>query len=225
MKCFIINFNRLTLTKNMCQWLAMQGHSPIIIDNLSTYPPLIEWYMGECPYMVYMLKENLGHLALWKSGILDNFSDEFYVVSDPDLSLDGIPLDWEEVLRRALDNNPQVTKAGFSLRIDDLPKNEYTKEVIKWESRFWQTKQDSLGNYRSDLDTTFSLYERSRDFGALPPEGNKFHWAVRTPHPYTARHLPFYNTKESILADPEELYYHNSVTTYWSGILKQKLWK
>ena len=37
--------------------------------------------------------------------------------------------------------------------------------------------------------------------------------------------LTFDNTKESILADPEELFYTQNSHTYWSGILKQTLWK
>lgn len=41
----IINWNRLEYPKNMADWLAENGTvEPIIVDNGSTYPPLLEYY-------------------------------------------------------------------------------------------------------------------------------------------------------------------------------------
>ena len=53
-------YNRLTYPKNMSEFLSDHGIEVILIDNNSTYPPLLEWY-DKCPYKVHRLKENMGH--------------------------------------------------------------------------------------------------------------------------------------------------------------------
>ena len=41
----IVNvFNRLTTTRKLCEQLAERGCRPIILDNASTWEPLLEWY-------------------------------------------------------------------------------------------------------------------------------------------------------------------------------------
>ena len=220
MKVFIISYNRLTWLKAMCEYLSDTGCDVIIIDNNSSYPPLLEWY-DKAPYTIYRMKENLGHLALWKSGILNGFTDRFYFVTDPDLDLSQVPNDYADILMKGLMLNPGVTKSGLSLRLDDLPANDYTKKVIDGESKFWLNKKGSF--YPADIDTTFSLYDRERDFKKLPPEGNKFFHAVRSEAPYSARHLFWYETKETIESNPEEMFYQAHTNTYWSGKLKETL--
>ncbi len=205
----------------MCEFLTATNVTPIIIDNDSDYPPLLEWYEEGCPYRVIRMEKNFGHLALWKSGLLKLYTDRYYCVSDPDLDLSSIPHDYIDVLMRGLQENPGVTKSGLSLRISDLPQNAYTKKVIEWEKKFWQKKAGSF--FLADVDSTFALYDKQIDFGKLPPEGNKFHWAVRSPEPYTVRHLPWYNTPQSIEANEEEKYYFDRTQTYWAERLKETM--
>src|SRR5688572_32308947 len=112
MNVFIIIKNRLTWPKAMCEFLSSTGCDPILIDNDSDYPPLLEWYKS-CPFKVHRLKENLGHLCLWKSGIIEEYPEQFYAVSDPDLDLSNIPHDYVEVLMKGFKLNPQVIKSGF----------------------------------------------------------------------------------------------------------------
>jgi hypothetical protein len=225
MKVFIIMYNRLTWPIKMCEFLSNTGCEVILIDNNSTYPPLLEWYKS-CPYELWLLEKNEGHFGPWKTGIIDRYTDRYYIVTDHDLDLSMVPPDYVSFLKKGLDNNPDVVKSGLSLRIDDLPDNPFAKEAHDWELKFWQTPRDRDGFYQSTLDTTFALYDRERGWGEFPggsPSNDKFFSAVRAPSPYTARHLLWYETKESIANNEEELYYHNNTGTYWSEKLKELL--
>lgn len=213
MKVFIISYNRLTPLKNMCEFLAGAGCEPIIIDNASTYQPLLDWFK-DCPYDVIRMKENRGHQVAWHNGQMQFTDDRYYIVTDHDLDLSGVPLDFCDKLMKGLELFPQVIKSGLSLEINDLPKNSYTKEVYDWEVKFWQTEKKH-GFYLSDIDTTFAMYDRKRNFGHLP--NNRFFSAVRADRPYTARHLPWY--LEAL--NEEERYYLEHTTTYWATKFKE----
>lgn len=216
--------NRLTWPKAMCEFLASTGCKVILIDNDSDYPPLLEWYQ-KCPYTLYRLNENLGHLAVWKSGIINGFKDQRYIVTDPDLDLSGIPHDYVEVLMKGLELNPSVIKSALSLEINDLPDNPYAKQAYEWELKFWQTKKKD-GFYHSSTDTTFAMYDKGRKWGEFPggePSNNKFFDAVRSDRPYTTKHLPWYQTPENMTE--EEKYYHERTDRYWSQKFKETTWK
>lgn len=212
-------FNRLTWPKALCEQLSDVGCEVILVDNESTYPPLLEWYK-KCPYKVHFLPDTLGHKSLWKSDLIDQYKDEYYIVTDHDLDLSQVPKDFIEVLTKGFQND--VVKSGLSLKIDDLPVNSYTNEVISWETKFWQTPRDANGFYFSDIDTTLAIYKRDRV--PLAAQGDRFFRAVRSPEPYTARHLPWYNTPETITE--EEIFYMNNLKScgYWTLKYKEH-WK
>jgi hypothetical protein len=209
-------YNRLTYPKRMAEFLSDTGCEVILIDNNSTYQPLLDWYK-KCPYRVYNLNQNLGHKAVWTSGIINKYSDEYYVVTDHDLDLSSIPNDYVEFLHKGFIDNPDIIKSGLSLKIDDLPVNDYSKKVKEWEINYWTRPIDSNGFYRSEVDTTFALYDRKREYSGFP-EGDSFFKAVRSPFPYTARHIPWYNTPDNI--SEEEMYYISKTGTYWMGHFK-----
>ncbi|MCJ7820714.1 MAG: hypothetical protein MUP53_05890 [Bacteroidales bacterium] len=72
----INNFNRLESMKLLISALEDRGYMNIyIIDNLSTYPPLLEFYKS-CPYTVFRLEKNIGSNAFWLSGICKHFYGE-----------------------------------------------------------------------------------------------------------------------------------------------------
>lgn len=221
MDCFVIMYNRLTWPRRMCEILSEAGLNVVLIDNMSTYPPLLEWYL-DCPYEIYRLGRNLGHKALYTSGILDERGCGKYILTDHDLDLSGVPMDFPEMLEEGLESNPHVRKAGLSLEIDDLPDNLFTREVRQWEGNYWRRQTDNRGFFFSEVDTTLAYYDRSREHAGFP-SGDEFFSAVRSPRPYTARHLPWYNTPENIT--PEEEYYMRSTNTYWSGRYKENLMK
>ncbi len=209
-------YNRITYPKNMAEFLSDHNINVIMIDNNSTYQPLLDWYK-KCPYKVYRLKENLGHKCLYRSKILDEYNDQYYILTDHDLDISHIPSDFVEVLMLGT-HSPNVIKSGLSLEIEDLPNNEYAKKAYDWEVNYWKRPLDKNGFYISEVDTTFAIYDRKKEYPEFP-ETDKFFQAVRSPRPYTARHLPWYNTEDNITE--EEIYYIKSTNTYWLGKFKE----
>lgn len=218
-KAFIIMYNRLFIAKKLAEYLADTGCEPILIDNNSTYPPLLDWYKN-CPFKVHKLNINYRERVFWDSGLFNEYNDKYYIVTDHDLSIEGIPNDYVDVLIKGLNSNNNITKCGLSLKIDDLPDNEYTKHVKRFESVYWLEK-DPIGNYIAGIDTTFAVYDREKQKLGWD-YGNKFFFATRTPFPYTARHLPWYLTEDSILYNEDEKYYHTHCNNQWSRIFKQQ---
>jgi len=192
-QAYIITYNLLTWPKNLADRLALiPDVEPVFIDNASTYEPLLDYYK-KCPYRVERLTENLGHKSPWESGIIDRDKGEYYIVTDPDLDISQIPLDMVDYLKEALESFKCITKAGFSLRIDDLEADTLLREnIFPLESKY---REQSVGKNKywwAFIDTTFALYSRSR--------GLKYGWytAIRTKEPYMARHLPWYLTNENL---------------------------
>jgi hypothetical protein len=206
MKCYINNYNRLTWTKAIAVEILRLGGEPIIIDNSSTYPPLLEWYK-DCPYRVERLPKNMGSRAPWLSGVLDRElqKGERYVVTDPDLDLSKVPSDALDMLARGFRYG--VFKSGLSLEINDVPAklrgvmqvNGRTLEQI--ERAYWKDRLDSQF-WRAPVDTTFAMY---RYAGKVTTFGRDFVRGVRSDRPYTAKHLPWYRTAAEF--DAEDLYY------------------
>ena len=205
MKAFVIMFNRLEWPKAMCEYLTKAGCEVILMDNGSTYGPLKEWYK-DCPYKIHFLTTEFYNRGLWQSGILKEYDDKQYILTDPDLDLSSVPLDFVSVLQQGLANNPDVMKSGLSLRIDDLPDNDYTREVVSWEKKWWEKPKDKDGFFMADVDTTLALYDSER-VERFYKDG--FFLGVRSPEPYVARHLPWYSTQENLSED--EKYYLKSV--------------
>jgi hypothetical protein len=199
MKAFIINYNRLTLPKNMARWLFERGCEPIFIDNHSDYPPLLEYY-DKCPFSVIYLKQNYGHKVFWDCELYKILkSNERYILTDPDLDLMGIPDDFLKVLNEGLNKYPRFNKCGFSLEIDDLPPTPEGDLIrTKVEPRYWRKALDPL-YFNAPIDTTFALYREGAN--------SYFHPALRTNRPYTAKHLPWYYYHLSELSEDEQYYY------------------
>lgn len=212
----INNFNRLSTLRLLIESLEKRNYVNIyIIDNHSTYPPLLEYYKG-LPYKVFYLKDNLGFKALWKSGLSKLFCKDYYIYTDSDvIPIEECPSDFIEYFFTILRKYKYARKVGFSLRIDDLPDKFRNKnEVIEWEKRFYSSfNKDGL--YKAPIDTTFALY-RPR----VGLSRSRYVESYRTPYPYQACHLPWYLDSNNL--DEEEMYYieHCSKTTAWSTKMK-----
>ncbi len=209
---FIINYQRLTLPAKMADYLAECGMRVVILDNDSDYPPLLEYY-EETPHEVLKLGFNYGSAAPFHpaAGVIEKYNvTERFIVTDPDLKIDHIPRDWPQVLNEGLDKYDFACKAGFSLRINDLPNTEIGKQARKHEGGYWNLPLGDGRFYNAYIDTTFCLLRKNyHDFPA-----------VRAAPPYDAIHVPWYYT--SLDSVPEdELYYMRSPksrgSTYWTG--------
>ncbi len=198
----INNFNRLNCLKILIQRLeSYHLTNIIIIDNNSTYPPLLEYYKS-CAYTVHRLTENLGFLALWKSSLYDTiYSKSYYILTDPDVVPDeGCPEDFIQHFYSLLQKYPELDKVGFNLRIDNLPDCYDRKlQVLETEKPYWTI---SIGSdyFQAPIDTTFALYRPG-------VKGGFWINAGRTLPPYSALHLPWYD--DSIKPDEETLYYRS----------------
>lgn len=187
---FIINRDLLTWPKLQVEWMLARGLEPIIVDNNSSYQPLLDWYDTK-PCEVVRLGYNGGHMVVFNSGLIQQRVKDYYIITDPDLEVWTLPDDTIDKLLEGHKKFPAVHKVGLAIQIDDIP-DEYPlkAQVGIWETPFWAAP---LGNdfYDAALDTTFSLYHRDRSMGYTLN-------AVRTGGPYTVRHLPFYLTPQTM---------------------------
>jgi glycosyltransferase involved in cell wall biosynthesis len=217
--CFAIpiiinNRNHLTYLKRLINSLENRGYRNIfIIDNASSYPPLLEYYQ-HTPYKVFYLQENVGYCALWDTPVFEQFRDQFYVYTDSDLELtEECPDDFMVAMHYLLSRHrySRVGKIGLSLLINDLPAHfEKKQEVISWEGQFWKQKVEELA-FSAPVDTTFALY-RPGCFGPayMVP-------ALRMNFPYSARHLPWYENTGNLNAEQYYYYQHARASSHWSS--------
>ena len=207
----INNRNRYTFLKMQIDALASRGyHNLIIIDNKSTYPPLLEYYKT-LPYKVLLLEKNLGYLSLQKLDLYQEVRKSYFVYTDSDVvPIEDCPDDFMQYFLSKLRKNFWVSKIGFSLKTDDLPDHyDKKKEVVDWESQFYQKK---IGNdYEALVDTTFALH---KPYALISTRG--IFKMLRTGYPYQAYHMPWYNDSANITQ--EEKYYtdHVEIGTHWS---------
>ena len=199
----INNFNRLTDLKLLIDSLKSRGyHNIIILDNASSYPPLLEYYQ-HCECKVKLLGHNYGFQALWESGVYKEFKKNWYIYTDPDVVLDeSCPSNFVERLFSILMKYPLASKAGLGIRIDDIPDCYSQKDsVLKFEAEYWENEIER-GVYKALVDTTLALYPPRQKWGT---NINKL--MLRTGFPYVIKHLPWYVDSNDITE--EEKYYIN----------------
>lgn len=193
--------NRLTTTRVLADQVAkLVDAVPILIDNDSDWPPLLEWY-ETCPHEVVRLSENLGHHAPWKSGIVEQSESEFYVVTDCDLDIAECQPDLMELLKIPFGWKMGIIKSGLGLRIDDLP--EWQSAVLNWERQFWKRPvrfDDRF--YWAAVDTTFAMYRTDGPMAAAQRALDVRATRTRSP---LARHVPWYLDGNNL--DEENSYY------------------
>lgn len=198
----INNRNRYTYLKMLIERLEGMGfHNIIILDNDSTYPPLLAYYHTiRNIHRVVELKDNVGHLALWKSSLWDEIKDQYYIYTDPDVvPAEQCPVDMPAHLLTQLKKYPSIEKIGLGLKIDDLPDHYSNKQqVLDWESKYWKNVI-APGIYNSEVDTTFALYRPFTDGKTWVAP------AYRTGEPYVAYHMPWYENSADL--GEESTYY------------------
>jgi hypothetical protein len=199
----VISYNLLTPLRALVNDLAtFDGVDSItIIDNASTYQPLLEWY-EKCGCTVIRREENGGGKVAFQH--VDN--SDWYVVTDCDLDVSDVPRDALTKLRKALEDNPEYKKAGLSLELKDLPETHLTDAIKKWEAKFWQTRLNSQF-WVADVDTTFAVYRPGTLWGGYGP-------ALRSDRPYTCRHAPWYWNLDN-LTDEQQYYLGQEIIGTW----------
>jgi hypothetical protein len=213
----IINsFNRLGCLQRLVSWLLRAGYVKLhIIDNASTYPPLLSYLTSleqSRQATVTRLVQNAGPRAVWRQNLLERLGIETeYVYTDPDvLPIEACPRDLVGVLQSVLHDNPDVAAAGVGLRLDDLPDAYGHKaQAIAWERQFWLTPA-APGLFHAPIDTTLALYRPDGGHSCGSP-------TIRSGWPYLAAHEGWYLNHAA--PSEEDLFYNRTVatgTSHWS---------
>lgn len=206
--------------RRLVEWLLAAGMTRIVvIDNGSTYPPLLDWYsqlgarglVSRDPRIkVHFAMRNLGPDAPWMARQYVRFPDPAtrFIVSDPDVvPAAECPRDLVAKLHHMADYYGGA-KVGPALRIDNLP-DCYAKkpEVLAWEKQFWATLAQGQC-YQAGVDTTFALYAPGSPRWPREPH-------YRLAPPYMVEHVPWY--EDSAAANPERDFYHSRAGkwNYW----------
>ncbi len=167
----------------------------IIVDNGSTYEPLLQWY-EHIPHRI-VHTANHGHTAPWRPEINSEIKTDLYVVTDPDLNLSRTPTDCLEHLARLLNTYPAFGKIGLGLDISVVPpESPYYKAVGIFERRFWDLPLIDGVLRAAPVDTTFAIQDKTL-FNAYVVTG------ARTDFPYIAEHIPW-----SVIEPSEEFQFY-----------------
>lgn len=200
----INNFNRLSTTKKLVEDLKHLGYTNLhILDNASTYSPLLGYYSTN-PCVIKKLDQNLLWLAVYNSGYINEFLDYPWIAyTDSDIQLNpDTPHNFIDILIEKAEKYGRP-KAGLALRIDDLPDNEYANHFRTWEKKYWE-KELEPGVYDAHIDTTFCVIKPGTPFD---------YSAVRVAGNFTAVHVPWYTDFNNL---PEEEQYYLESSHEWS---------
>ncbi len=210
---FINARDRLGVMKKLIGWLLNAGYRKLIIlDNNSTYPPLLEYYSAlerDSRLKIIRLGKNLGYKALWLSGVLETLKIATpYVYTDPDiLPIEACPKDFIKRLIKILDSNHEIRKVGLGLVYNDI--TFFDRERIQnFETNFYDNTRIGDNLYSAQVDTTFALYSNVRHYS--------LRFSLRTTGDLQAYHLPWYFDYDKLPADEKYYLEHadkNSVTT------------
>ena len=199
---FINARDRLGVMKKLIDWLLDAGYRKLIIlDNDSTYPPLLEYYSAlesDSRIKIIRLGKNLGFKALWLSGVLEKLKIATpYVYTDPDiLPIENCPKDFVKTLMKILDSNHEIRKIGLGLVWEDITFADKAR-IQKHESNYYNGTQVSENLHYAQVDTTFALYSNVRHYN--------LRFSLRTTGDLRAYHLPWYFDYNNLPAD--EKYY------------------
>jgi len=197
----INNRDLLTWPKEMVEKIKCYENvgDIFIIDNNSTYEPLLKWYDTK-PCEIIKLDKNIGHTAPWDCGVVNDING-YYVVSDPDLGINETPNNTLTYLVEKLEKL-KIPKIGLGLRWDLTPiDSPYYFHIINYERKRFNNSQVIDGiHVNVPMDTTFALYSEKKYFiGGGCTEGD-----------YMAKHYPWYLTNAQRLNNKEFMYYINN---------------
>lgn len=184
---FIVCRDRVAPLRLLVEWLESEGMTNIIlIDNDSLYGPMRE-YLAATAHTVIRLGRNVGHTSPWLPEVMGKHAkDRPFIVTDPDVIPDEHAHGAVRRFVHLLNQHHRYVKAGFGLRIDDIPDHYALKnDVIRWESAYWRPGIEvAPGVWQAPIDTTFALYRPTTPYVEGP--------ALRTGGRYVARHEPWY---------------------------------
>lgn len=215
---YITNMNRLTSLKKMVEDLfRLNGNARInIIDNASTYPPLLDWYNDvKNDIIIHRHSQNKGCWSFFYSGYWNACKDDFYIYSDADLELNpNMPSNWQEILMEY--HKKYNRKASLVLRLDDIPESDLKNKIRIHQQVCWgKTEEENV--WHGVTDMTFSFDAKKAGYR---------YESVRIGGDFACRHIPWYLDFDN-LPDEERYYLEHLDEKYpdaiWSKTNKEKL--
>jgi glycosyltransferase involved in cell wall biosynthesis len=219
MPVIINNRDLLTWPKNMVKRLQQfKGIGDIIIiDNGSTYPPLLEWYKTEPCQIIHI--DNIGHQAPWISGLIRSLDADYYVVTDSDLDLTNTPDDTLLYLQDCLIDSG-LPKLGLMLDLEAVKPGMLYYDYLQWYEAGRRRTSPEINGIMTKLavDTTFAMYRNE--------QRNYFVGGGSTMQPYQTVHVPWLYTRETLANDKEYQYYlqHANASASITSFLKDRTW-
>lgn len=206
----ILNKDRLPPLIDLVNSLQKRNYNNIIIiDNESTYQPLLDWYkqtnvtvfMNDVPETRFD-NSTLYTLVQLQHPLFADITKGYYVYTDSDV----VPIDEnpENFIENMIEVCAQFNlhKVGLGIKIDDLPQNGswQTAKAIEIESKFLENRipHEKFELYKAPVDTSFAVYAPNSP--ALWGDNS-----IRMGGNHMARHYPFYYDVQNLPAD--ELHY------------------
>ena len=221
----ILNRDRLHPLIEQVDALRSRGYNNIIIiDNQSTYEPLLEWYKTSGVDVFHNdVTQNSCHafrdLVLMKHPKFVEIVSDWYVFNDSDIiPVESVPDNFiEDLINFAKTHNK--TKVGMSIKIDDIdlsyPLNAW---VHSYESGYWTNGivDGDVELYPHPIDTTFAVHAPN----AIPTWSNN---TLRAGVPYIVKHAPFYYDPNNLPEDEKYYLSHmNRESSNWSSKVEIK---
>jgi len=210
MTVMIIGYNQYTYISNMVNQLKELTNDIVIIDNNSTFEPLLDYYSNEYNYTLLKMDSNIGH-KVYESKFVPNIFGDLFIITDPDLEFNSkLP---KTILSDfiKISNQYKAGRVGMAIEIDSSEiRSELTYANIPiktWEGQFWRNKiKDAKYQlYNAAIDTTFCL---------LNTKYNKFGLSIRVAGNYVCKHLPwYYNFHTKLLEGEYDSYLVNNVSS------------
>ena len=207
----IIGYNQYTYIKNMVDQVKKYTDDIVILDNNSTFNPLLDYYKNEYKYTLLKMDKNYGH-KIYESNFIEKIIGNIYFLTDPDLEFNkNLPTNFiEEMIN--ISNYFEAEKVGFALSINPNEiKNDITpfgKSIIEFEKQNWICKLYYPNHelYSAAIVTTFCLINKNNKGGHYRIANN-----------YICKHLPWYKNFKEKLIEGEFEYYkiNNKSTNYW----------
>jgi glycosyltransferase involved in cell wall biosynthesis len=189
----IIVYNQLTYLKNMVQQLEPFVEKIIVVDNKSTYQPLLDYYDKEFKHTLIRRDVNAGPRSVYTCPIIQEMVGDVYIVTDPDILFNPkLPSNFIEDFLE-ISHQFKAHRVGFALNVtdDDIRTDliyQRTYTVPLWEQKFWRRWKKRIYKnhelYLCGVDTTFCLNNRVY-------RGEK-ELAIRVAGDCTAIHMPWH---------------------------------
>jgi hypothetical protein len=211
---FIICKDRVTVLKECIESYKKLGDVDILlIDNGSTYPPMVE-YLNAVAEKVYVNLSANGEFVDISDSInafIDDWfkynDSDYYIVTDPDILLENPGPKLIDYYKEILDKEQSYLCVGPMLRIDDLPecfglKNDMIKahKFQFWDKESFKHKESRV--QPAMIDTTFAMYRKGFRFKRL-------NLGIRVHEPYMAKHLDWYIDTNN-LTDEQKYYFEHA---------------